>query len=93
MYEVIYFDWNGTRNELEEYCKKVKAACVKNGLTYKGCHGPPQDRYHYAIFIENEKVAPSTPEYDSFNPVFGESGGKPPQMGHLIFKYYVGMGI
>jgi len=30
----MYFDWNGTSDELEAYCKKVEAACVKNGLTY-----------------------------------------------------------
>ena len=93
MFELLYFDRKGTREELEAYCNKLKKACEKEGLVYKGCYGPPQDRYHYAIFIENTKVPNSTPDYNSFNPVWMGSGMKPPQMGHIIFKYYVNMGI
>jgi hypothetical protein len=93
MLHVYYFDWKGTNEELEAYCKKVKSACEKNGIKYKGCYGPPQDRYHYALFMENKKLDPRTPVYDSFTPIFSDSGGKPPQMGHVIMKYYVNIGF
>jgi len=76
-----------------EYCKKVKSACKSNGITYKGCYGPPQDRYSYAIFMEDEKAKARSPNYDAFTPIFSESGAKPPQMGHVIMKYYVHIGF
>ena len=93
MFELLYFDWNGTRDELETYLKNLKEVCGKHGITYRGCYGPPQDRYHYTIFLENTKLPPANPDYNSFNPVWMESGMKPPQMGHIVFKYYVNMGI
>jgi hypothetical protein len=92
MLHVFYFDWNGTTDELKAYCKKVESACDKAGVTYKGCYGPPQDHYHYAMFMENKKAEPMNPDYNKFNPVFAESGGKPPQMGHIVMKYYVNLG-
>ncbi|TFH14062.1 hypothetical protein E4H04_10910 [Candidatus Bathyarchaeota archaeon] len=93
MIEILYFDWNGTRDELVTYCKKYKEACVKHGLNYKGCYAPPNDRYNWTIFVENAKTPASTADYNSFNPAWSEAGGKPPQMGHVIMKYYVSMGF
>ncbi|MBD3206591.1 hypothetical protein GF319_09660 [Candidatus Bathyarchaeota archaeon] len=93
MLHVYLFNWNGTNKELEDYCKKVKTACEKNGITYKGCYGPPQDPYNYVIYMENEKLSPREPVYDSFTPIWSESGGKPPQMGNIIMKYYVHTGM
>ena len=93
MFELLYFDWNGTREELEAYCKKYKAACDKHGVAYKGCYAPPNDRYNWTIIVENEKVPDMNADYNSFNPVWRDSGQKPPKMGHVVMKYYVNVGM
>ena len=93
MLHVWYFDWNGTDEELKAYCKKLKSVCENNDIAYKGCYGPPQDRYHYAIFMENTKNVAQSADYNAFNPVFRDSDGKPSQMGHVIMKYYVNRGM
>ena len=42
--------------------------------------------------MENEKNVAQSADYNAFNPVFGESGAKVPQMGYFTMKYYVNMG-
>ena len=36
MIQLYYFDWKGTKEELEEYCSRYRLACEKHGVVFKG---------------------------------------------------------
>ena len=90
MLQLFYFDWKGTRDELEKYCAKYGEACKKHNLTYRGCYAPPQEKWHYVIVVEATGL--SEVSYDVFNPPFFEIG-KSKQMMHGTIKYLVPTGV
>lgn len=85
----MFFDWSGTRDELDAWVKKYKEACKKNGITFRGYYAPPQDRYHWVLMAE---YLSEIPDQTKLSAPFREVGFKPPQMGHMITKYYVPQG-
>ena len=86
MIQLYYFDWKGTKEELEEYCSKYRLACEKHGVVFKGCYAPPQEKWHYVIVVEAPDL--SEVSYDVFNPPFYEVG-KSKEMTHGTIKYLV----
>ena len=86
MIQLYYFDWKGTKEDLEEYCSRYRLACEKHGVVFKGCYAPPQEKWHYVIVVEAPDL--SEVSYDVFNPPFYEVG-KSKEMTHGTIKYLV----
>jgi hypothetical protein len=66
MYIIQYFDWMGTREELEEQTKLREKVCAEiDGVKYMGRKAPHNDKYHFAHFYEAN-------DYNTFLNVFRE---------------------
>jgi hypothetical protein len=76
-----FFDWNGPRDTVKEYGKKLEKACKKTGAKFHGIYNPPQDKWNFVAVFEAKGM-------DKVRETFGEAGGMPEKMGHIILKYY-----
>jgi hypothetical protein len=51
---LLYFDWVGCSKELKEWETKIKEACVKTGVEYKGLYGSMNEKWNYVGIFETE---------------------------------------
>jgi len=55
MIVLLYFDWFGTAEELEELDERMKAACAEaDGVDYKGRYAPDNRKFHFVSMFEVE---------------------------------------
>ena len=55
MIVLLFFDWFGTAEELEELEEKMKAACAEaEGVDYRGRYAPDNRKFHFAYVYEVE---------------------------------------
>ena len=55
MIVLLYFDWFGTAEELEELDEKMKAACAEaDGVDYRGRYAPDNRKFHFVSMFEVE---------------------------------------
>jgi len=56
---LLYFDWLGCSKELKDWETKLKEACVKTGVEYKGLYSSMNEKWNYVSILETEA-------YDNF---------------------------
>ena len=54
MLVLVYFDWNGTYEQLKAQDEPLKDACAKHGAKYMGLFRPPQVPYNYCRVFETD---------------------------------------
>ena len=84
MFGHFYFNWNGSREGLNEYGKKLEAACKRSGTKLIGIYAPHQDNWNYVSIIEGKKMA------DVYK-TWGEVGFMTKEMTNSIIKYFTEM--
>jgi hypothetical protein len=77
----VYFDWEGSQDELVEYAKKLESACKKTKTKFMGVWSPHQETWHYVAMIEANTM-------DEALQSFREAGGKIKSMPRGMLKYY-----
>ena len=77
----VYFDWDGPRDSVTEYGKKLEASCKKKGTKFLGIWSPHQDKWNFVAMIEAKSM-------DEIFGSFAGAGGMPKEMKHSILKYY-----
>jgi hypothetical protein len=77
----IYFDWEGPRDSVTEYGKKLEATCKKRGIKFMGVWSPYQDRWNFVAMIEARTM-------DDILGSFADAGAMPKEMKHSIIKYF-----
>ena len=53
----FYFNWNGPRDGVTEYGKKLEAACKRAGTKFIGVYAPHQDNWNYVSIIQGKTIA------------------------------------
>ena len=51
---LLYFDWLGNPIELKEWETKIKEACVKTGVEYKGLYSSMNEKWNFISILETE---------------------------------------
>ena len=77
----IYFDWDGSGEELVEYAKKLEQACKKTKTNFMGVYSPHQETWHYVAMVEANTM-------EDVLQSFRESGGKGKNIPRGMMKYY-----
>ena len=77
----VYFDWDGPRDSVTEYGKKLETSCKKKGTKFLGIWSPHQDKWNFVAMIEAKSM-------DEIFGSFAGAGGMPKEMKHSILKYY-----
>jgi hypothetical protein len=84
MFGHFYFNWNGPREGLNEYGKKLEAACKRSGTKLIGIYAPHQDNWNYVSIIEGKTMA------DVYK-TWGEVGFMTKEMTNSVIKYFTEM--
>ena len=51
---LLYFDWLGNSKELQDWETKIKEACVKTGVEYKGLYSSMNEKWNFVSILETE---------------------------------------
>ncbi len=51
---LLYFDWVGSSKELKDWENKIKEACEKTGVEYKGLYASMNEKWNYVSILETE---------------------------------------
>jgi len=79
MIVLVYFDWNGTYEQLKAD-EPLKKACEKHGAKYMGLFRPEQVRWNYCrVFKADDQVM--------MTKVFNDAWGPEAHMGHNVIQY------
>jgi hypothetical protein len=77
----VFFDWNGPRDSVVEYAKKLEEAAKKKKVKFLGVWSPHQDKWNFVAMIEADTM-------NEIYQTFTEAGGMGTRMTHSIIKYF-----
>jgi hypothetical protein len=77
----VYFDWNGPRDSVVEYAKKLEESAKKRKTKFMGVWSPHQDKWNFTAMIEANTM-------EEIYQTFVDAGGMEKRMTHSILKYF-----